>query len=63
MTSKIVDVYGKYSLGSGAILSNADQVWNDLASSQVLAGYDPMQRHVDLQACMTAINEVLAAEY
>lgn len=40
----IADVYGKYSLGSGAILKDADSVWNDLADPQVLASYEASMR-------------------
>lgn len=40
MTSNRAYVYGKYSLGSGAILSYVDQVWSELADPKVLAGYE-----------------------
>lgn len=38
------DVYGKYSLGSGAILANPDKVWSDLADPEVLASYEKSMR-------------------
>lgn len=38
------DVYGKYSLGSGAILSDPDRVWNDLADPAVIADYETSMR-------------------
>lgn len=41
---KIADCYGRYSLGSGAILKNADSVWNELDDPQVLAGYEASMR-------------------
>lgn len=44
MTSNRADVYGKYSLGSGAILSEVDQVWSDLADPLVLAEYETSMR-------------------
>jgi len=40
----IVDVYGKYSLGSGAVLANADKVWSALADPDVLASYESSMR-------------------
>src|SRR5437016_4442120 len=39
MTAR-ADVYGKYSLGSGAILSDPNRVWNALADPQVVADYE-----------------------
>ena len=33
-------VYGKYSLGSGAVLKDPDRVWNALADLQVVADYE-----------------------
>jgi len=33
------DIYGRYSLGSGAILADPDKVWASLADPQVLDGY------------------------
>ena len=38
------DVYGKYSLGSGAILANPDRVWTKLADPEVLADYAKSMR-------------------
>ena len=38
------DVYGHYSLGSGAILPNPDRVWSALADPEVLTGYDKSMR-------------------
>jgi SAM-dependent methyltransferase len=35
-----VDVYGKYSLGSGAILADKDKVWSGLADAEVIAAYE-----------------------
>lgn len=42
--AQIVDVYGKYSLGSGAVLANADKVWSALADPDVLASYESSMR-------------------
>jgi SAM-dependent methyltransferase len=38
------DVYGKYSLGSGAILEDPDKVWDTLSNAEVLAGYEASMR-------------------
>ena len=40
----IVDVYGKYSLGSGAVLENPDKVWSAVADPDVLASYESSMR-------------------
>jgi|GEM_PF-2853073 len=37
-------VYGKYSLGSGAILRDPERVWNALADPQVVADYEASMR-------------------
>lgn len=38
------DVYGKYSLGSGAILSDPNRVWSGLADAQVISDYEISMR-------------------
>lgn len=43
MTTR-ADVYGKYSLGSGAILRDPDRVWKALADPQVVADYEASMR-------------------
>ena len=43
MTAR-ADVYGKYSLGSGAILSDPNQVWSTLADPQIVAEYEISMR-------------------
>ena len=39
------DVYGKYSLGSGAILADKDRVWSALADPEVIVRYEASMRH------------------
>src|SRR5687767_8175079 len=38
------DVYGRYSLGSGAILADKDQVWNAFDDEGVVASYERSMR-------------------
>ncbi len=38
------DVYGRYSLGSGAILADKDRVWSELDDGEVIASYERSMR-------------------
>lgn len=38
--TQLMDFYGKYTQGSGAVLANADKVWSALADPEVLASYE-----------------------
>lgn len=51
------DVYGKYSLGSGAILSDADKVWDRIDDPEVLAGYNVSMRR-DLAKSGIALDQL-----
>ena len=43
--TQLMDFYGKYTQGSGAVLANADKVWSALADPEVLASYEnPLRR-------------------
>jgi SAM-dependent methyltransferase len=55
--TQIIDVYGKYSLGSGAVLTNADKVWSALADPDVLASYESSMRR-DLTKSGIAIEKL-----
>lgn len=53
----IVDVYGRYSLGSGAVLKNRDKVWSAVADPDVLASYESSMRQ-DLMKAGIAVEKL-----
>jgi SAM-dependent methyltransferase len=53
----IVNVYGRYSLGSGAVLKDPDKVWSAVADPDVLASYESSMRQ-DLMKAGIAVERL-----